>query len=226
MSGTAERTYGLGRLPAVDARDRDHPMQLAAAPTEALPLYHYWYDGAYYGDQGNTPMCVEYGWGHFCTDSPIVDTATGPPWQTGEVYHAAQLVDEFPGEDYEGTSVRAGAKVLQARGLIGEYRWAFDVDTVLRCVLTTSPVVMGTNWYESMFNPDPVTGRVSIGGAMAGGHCWVVNGYNDRTGWARCKNSWSFQWGHRGHFFIHRTDLARLIAEDGEACMAVERPRP
>ena len=32
------------------------------------------------------------------------------------LYHEAQKVDEWPGEDYEGTSVRAGLDILRTRG--------------------------------------------------------------------------------------------------------------
>ena len=32
------------------------------------------------------------------------------------LYHEAQKVDEWPGEDYDGTSVRAGLDILRKRG--------------------------------------------------------------------------------------------------------------
>jgi hypothetical protein len=63
------------------------------------------------------------------------------------LYHEAQKVDEWPGEDYEGTSVRAGLDILRKRGhcevdngitqpeAIGEgikaNRWARSIDDVL-----------------------------------------------------------------------------------------------
>ena len=62
------------------------------------------------------------------------------------LYEEAQKVDEWPGEDYEGTSVRAGLEILRTRGhrrLINDiqgpvrpgdgieaYRWATSVDEV------------------------------------------------------------------------------------------------
>ncbi|MEN3313212.1 MAG: hypothetical protein V7645_2541, partial [Actinomycetota bacterium] len=63
------------------------------------------------------------------------------------LYHEAQRIDEWPGEDYDGTSVRAGLDILRKRGhceidngntkpeAIGEgikaNRWARSVDDVL-----------------------------------------------------------------------------------------------
>jgi hypothetical protein len=63
------------------------------------------------------------------------------------LYHEAQKVDEWPGEDYDGTSVRAGLDILRTRGhcevnqgrvspeAIGEgiarNRWARSVDDIL-----------------------------------------------------------------------------------------------
>ena len=65
-----------------------------------------------------------------------------------------QALDEWPGEDYDGTSVRAFYKWLKVKGFITEYRWAFDCETVINHVLGIGPVQMGTIWDESMSNPD------------------------------------------------------------------------
>lgn len=65
-----------------------------------------------------------------------------------ELYKAAQKVDVWPGESYEGTSVRAGLDVARKRGPcrvrdgvtrapaagegISEYRWTADADDAIR----------------------------------------------------------------------------------------------
>ena len=137
------------------------------------------------------------------------------------IYRQAQLVDEWPGEDYEGTSVRAGAKVLRALGMVSEYRWAWDMETLARYVLTTGTVVMGTNWYEGMDVPN-AEGFVSPRGSIRGGHAWLVLGYNRARGVYRGVNSWGKHWGQAGRFWISEEDLGRLLAESGEACSAIE----
>ena len=131
--------YGLGRLHAEDPRDQQH---LMAAPPSTRTA-RFWWGYKVKLDQGRTPQCVAFSWSHFLTDSPkphpavLLDPAT--------LYHEAQLVDEWPGEGYDGTSVRAGAKALVARSLIyGSYEWAFDLNTVIQQVLEVGPVVMGT----------------------------------------------------------------------------------
>jgi len=136
------------------------------------------------------------------------------------VYRDAQVVDEWPGENYNGTSVRAGAKVLADRGHIGEYRWAWDLETVVRALLDVGPVVVGTNWYSGMFEPNQ--GIIDISGTVAGGHAYLLNGVNRNKGMIRLKNSWGRDWGSRGHAYISFEDMDRLIKEDGEACLALE----
>jgi hypothetical protein len=45
----------------------------------------------------------------------------------------------------------------------------------MKHVLTTGPMVMGTNWYMDMFTPDR-WGYVTPGGDNAGGHSWLIIG--------------------------------------------------
>lgn len=136
-------------------------------------------------------------------------------------YQRAQTMDEWPGEDYDGTSVRAGAKVLQDTGFISEYRWAWDGMEAIRAVLDIGPVVVGTNWYEGMFEPND-RGLVVPSGSIAGGHAYLIDGANLNRGLVRLKNSWSKSWGRGGRAVMTITDFSRLISEDGEACLATE----
>jgi hypothetical protein len=163
---------------------------------------------------------VAYAWSHFIVDSPTTHPAPLIPPQ--QLYDEAQTLDEWPGEGYDGTSVRAGAKALLAHSEVnGEYLWATDLDTVVANVLEVGPVVVGVNWYEQMFTPGSDR-FVRIGGAIAGGHAFKIDGVNTLGRFVRMKNSWGPSWGHGGFARISFEDLARLISEDGEACMAVE----
>jgi len=146
---------GLGRRFAPDHRDLDHPV--SARLKGGSPLeYRYWNANGWWGDQGNTPQCVAYAWTHWLEDGPVIQPGPAPVIQPGTLYHDAQQVDEWPGDNYEGTSVRAGAKVLQARGYITSYSWAFTVDEMVASLLELGPIVVGTNWYDSMFDPDEI----------------------------------------------------------------------
>jgi hypothetical protein len=139
------------------------------------------------------------------------------------IYRQAQLRDEWAGEEplYYGTSVRAAAWWLQKRGYIGTYLWTWDVDTLVNTLLHTGPVVVGTNWYESMDRPS-LLGRVKVEGKLLGGHAYKVDGVNVKKETLRCKNSWGRGWGWLGGFTISFEDMARLMREDGEVCLATE----
>lgn len=216
--------FGLGRLQATDLRDTAHPMLLSApaAAEDITNRWKTWWDGTFWPDQGETSQCVEYAWHNFMSTRPVNSPNKAPFWEYGSVYASAQRdYDEWEGEDYDGTSVRAGAKALQALGLISGYRWAWDLETVVRHALFEGPVVMGTNWYTSMFYPN-TSGIVEVRGSVEGGHAYAITGVNTRTGLARCKQTWGRGWGKLGRFWIKFDDLARLIDEDGEACIATE----
>ncbi len=219
-----KKDFGLGRLPAKDERDRNFLVSARHPLMESERTYRYWWSNGWWGDQGKTSQCVGYGWTHFLEDGEVTHNKVTPPLiNPAELYKQAQEVDEWLGNDYDGTSVRAGAKVLQQLGMISEYHWAYDNETLLHTVLEVAPVVVGTNWYSDMFEPNSL-GKVKIGGALAGGHCYVINGVNKTARFYRCKNSWSRQWGRQGYFFLSFDDMERLISEDGEFCLATEIP--
>jgi hypothetical protein len=114
------------------------------------------------------------------------------------LYHEAQKIDEWPGEAYEGTSVRAGMDILRTVGHarirgrnalapdpaegISENRWATSVDEVRTCL--QSP-------------------------------------YHDRVGAVPILNSWGRDYP-RTVWMPYET-LARLLAEDGEATIITDK---
>lgn len=213
---------GLGRRHAADDRDREFPMALAFAEPAAPPArrVRWWNDTAVWLDQGATSMCVGYSWCHWLADGPVTQRIrVAPKW----VYDRAQALDEWDGTDYDGTTVRAGAKALTERGAIGSYLWAWDADTVVRAILDVGPVVVGTNWYNSMFDP-AASGQLTVdpSSGVAGGHAYLLNGASLDTGRVRVKNSWGRGWGRNGRAWMTIPDLNHLIAEQGEACLAVE----
>ena len=217
--------HGLGRLESVDNRDRNYPMQ-ALLPRRTSRVWRYWYMNGEWWDQGATGTCVGHAWAHFVEDGPVTHKGSQNIVDPMNIYYECTQVDQWPqndnGDVQFGTSVRAGAKVLQTKGILSEYRWAWDIDTLTMCLLEAGPVVVGTNWYSSMFVPDN-HGFIHIGGSVAGGHAYVLNGINLSKGLIRLKNSWG-SWGYqnRGYAFISIKDMERLIGENGEVCIATE----
>jgi hypothetical protein len=212
---------GLGRLPAPDPRDRAHLMR-AFLPTGPLPASKHWAFIRSPLDQGQEGACVGFAWCHFLLAAPISTRQTDATATARALYREAQRVDEWDGEDYEGTSVRAGAKVLQSRRQLASYVWAWDAETVARYVLTQGPVIMGTDWLTGMDQPD-ARGFVHVTGRVRGGHAWALLGYNRTRGIFRLVNSWGAAWGpHKGRAWIAGEDMERLLETGGEACAAVE----
>jgi hypothetical protein len=211
----------LGRGVSKDSKDLNFLI------SDHLPLMvpqitqRYWDDSVWAGDQGNTPQCVGYAWAHWIEDGPVLHAGSHPVVNPTTIYREAQKVDEWPGENYDGTSVRGGAKYLKTAGKISSYLWAFDLTTMINTILTTGPVVVGTNWYYNMFFPDK-NGVIKLSGRLAGGHAYDVNGVDTVKQQFRIKNSWGKSWGKDGHAFISFTDMARLIKESGEVCLATE----
>jgi hypothetical protein len=213
----------LGRLHAPDSRDHLMRVKLAAEPPPApLPPYKFWRPGDIL-DQGDVPACVAYAWTGFelCTPTRSKLASVDTPLS---FYAAAQAIDEWAGTPHDGTSVRAGAKVMASEGRIAEYVFETDITVVKQWILTKGPVVFGTNWYDEMFHTSPL-GYIHIGGAVAGGHAYLVDGFSDRHQAFRCRNSWGPDWGVRGTFWISLGDATRLLMEDGEACATVEIPK-
>lgn len=211
----------LGRKFSKDDRDKNYLIQnlLTATPKAATSVY--WNDNEWWGNQGNTPQCVGYAWAHWIEDGPITHGGVAPIVNPTTIYKEAQKVDEWIGENYNGTSVRGAAKYLKSQNKISAYYWAFDLNTLINAVLTLGPVVVGTNWYYNMFYPDK-NGLIKVSGYLAGGHAYVINGVDTVKKQFRIKNSWGKTWGQQGHAYISFNDMSRLIREQGEICLATE----
>lgn len=224
----------LGRIHQPDERDHQYLMHRhLAAPATPLPIKRSWQIGAKSLDQGNTSACVGHGWKNFLRCAPMQTEAGPSQW---DIYRYAVAHDQFKTNDNEanlpdgdrkmkgGTTVRAGAAALVAQGRLASYLWAFDARTIIEWLLTKGPVVMGTNWYESMFEPDDKgIAHISPGSSPAGGHCYLLRGADQEHAIVRAENSWGDDWGVNGGFFLTFRDLERLTYDGGECCTAVEQ---
>lgn len=215
----------LGRIIKVDERDKQ--FLISSLLPQELPgiTYKYWYPSGWWGDQGYNPHCVAFSWVHWLAAGPITQKNKRKggvaPFDTTYLYNEAQKVDQWVGEDYDGTSVRAGAKVLKTAGFIGGYNWAWDVNTTVNALLTLGPVVVGTWWLRNMFYPNEF-GIISASGDKLGGHAYLLDGVNVEKKLIRIKNSWGREWGKNGFAYISFDDMDKLIRDSGEVCLATE----
>jgi hypothetical protein len=186
----------LGRIHLPDPRDHDYLLPRQVAP---ITLRKKFYPTGRVLDQGNSPQCVAYATTQFLRTGPVFNQVKDldPTW----LYHECQLNDEWTGESYDGTSVRAAMKVLKREGYLSEYRWAFDINTVVQHLLTKGPMVLGTDWYLNMFNLNE-NGFIVPEGPIVGGHAYLAMGvnldyvcYDGSLGAIRMVNSWGPSWG-------------------------------
>lgn len=239
--------HGLGRRQSTDVRDHrflmERPVELPAIIKKSWSM-----GKGQPWDQGNSSMCVSFSTNGYLVASPIRNKipqknqllagavqANLSDWLK-TFYKEAQRNDEWPGENYDGTSVRGAFKVLQNLGFISEYRWAFDINTIINQILLFSPVVVGTDWTESMFDTIKMGKyknfiQVSPDGKydVSGGHAYLLIGVDrqrkcpDNTlGAFRILNSWGKSWGDSGRAWISIVDFGILLNHQGEAAIAVE----
>ncbi len=223
--------------PRLDWAPRHDPRSRGYGVAEVLPpiraVKRCWKPGVAL-DQGHEGACVGFAWAGELAASPqraaLVDNLFAR-----RIYAEARRVDEWEGEDYEGTSVLAGAKVLRSWGWIGEYRWGFSVEDLRDAILTLGPAVIGIPWLSGMYAPRP-SGLLDVSGSQVGGHALLVTGYHSGMrvkgeGWAdrhevfTLRQSWGEDYGKGGNVLIRAADLAELLADDAEICIPLHRNR-
>ncbi len=233
---TENRT--LDRIVEFDERSRNYPIRAVIETSvfrDRLWACNTW------NDQGQEGACVGFGWSHELSSEPAVVPTTYTI--AYNLYKRAQQLDQWAGENYEGTSVLAGAKavseLVNASGqkYISEYRWAFGLADVLLALAHQGPVVLGLNWYRDMFNVD-VNGFIRATGTLMGGHCLlavgveIISNVADPTtlaeidldaSYVTLHNSWGRDWGNDGKCKITVRDLQKLLNESGDACVPMVR---
>lgn len=201
-----------------DEKSRQYPVRKLI--TAAKPRSYTW-GCSLWLDQGVEGACTGFSVAHEAAAKPV--TVQGISYSTAmAIYRRAREIDEWPGEDYDGSSVLAAIKAGKERGWFTEYRWAFGIDDLRMAIGHKGPAVLGINWYEGMHDTD-ADGFIRPTGALSGGHAILCNGYNARSDVFRLHNSWGKGWGIRGECFIAGSDLARLLKEQGEACIPIVR---
>lgn len=226
------RDRKLDWVPQFDPRSRDYGIRGVVRRGVTVPRPVMWQEGVVL-DQGSEGACVGFAWmGEALAEpampepQPMVAAANK---KAISYYKMAKKLDAFPGEDYSGTSVLAGAKVMKREGWIDGYRWCFSIEEVRDALINAGPVVIGIPWYDSMYETDR-NGLVRIDGRLVGGHAILLTGYSPNKVIAgrtmevyRWRNSWGEGYGQGGSGYIDHRDLAMLLEQGGEACVPMGR---
>ena len=167
-------------------------------------------------DQGSEGSCVGHGVAHELIARPVECKGVDHE-RAVDIYNLAKTLDPWRGEDYEGTSVDAGAKAAQKMGWIESYYWATTLDELIIGIGYAGPAVIGVTWFEGMFDTDS-KGFIYRKGQKRGGHCVCLNGVNLKCRYFKGVNSWGHKWGHKGTFRISFDDMEKLLLDEGVAC--------
>jgi hypothetical protein len=207
----------LDRRVEFDSKSRQFPIRQLLP---AKPLRSYTWTCDTYLDQGQEGACIGHAWAHEIAARPNVHKVDSQ--LAHDLYRRARQLDQWPGENYSGSSVLAGAKATQEAGYLTEYRWGFGIDDLLATLAYHGPVVLGINWMTGMWDVDD-RGYIHATGSITGGHAILAKGINVKTESVILHNSWGRSWSVGGCAHISFTDLDRLLYDDGEACVPVIR---
>lgn len=172
-------------------------------------------------DQGEEGACTGF-------SEETVQALTPYPQQTSNslaqrVYEEARRQDEWPGEDYEGSSVTGAMRAAKVLGRVSEYRWARSLSEARHGASYHGAGAFGTWWYEGMWETDK-NGFIKPIGEKVGGHAIAYAGfqpYEDRVRY-RLENTWGEDWGDNGGCWLEEFDFLQLLNDDGELAFPVK----
>lgn len=170
-------------------------------------------------DQGREGACTGFATAHDLNAAPDV-TEDVSIVLARRIYGRAKQIDEWPGEDYDGSSVLAAMKAATEFGYYTEYRWAFGEDDLALALSHAGPAIAGIPWMTDMGQPD-ADGYLHATGNVEGGHAILVKGIDVERDAYLLHNSWGESWGDNGDAWISREDMRKLLADNGEAAIPI-----
>jgi hypothetical protein len=197
----------LDRLESFDARSKMFMVRRKVKGQEPIPKL---WDCKIVLDQKNEGSCVGHGCAHRLIAAPVEMLWVDHNYAV-KIYKRAQFLDDFPGEDYEGTSVLGGLKMMREAGLCTGWTWAFSTLDAQLGISYQGPGVAGLNWKTGMFDTDS-EGYIHATGYTEGGHCVAVIGFDLPKQAFIILNSWGPQWGRNGRAFLSCDDYEKLLS--------------
>lgn len=215
-------SFGLGRHVEHDERSRG--FSFMATPKK--PATVLWDHVVPVLDQGNLGSCTGNALAQWLNVTSNRAKRPGKPVldEKGAVqlYSVATQVDGIPGHyppEDTGSSGLAVCKAGKRLGFLTSYRHAFSFSS-FQSAMQSSPVIVGSAWHEGMFTPD-ANGFLSLTGAVAGGHEYLVLGMDTVNQHVTILNSWSDSWGQHGRAHIRFDDFRALLADQGDVTVPI-----
>lgn len=132
--------------------------------------------------------------------------------------------DAYPGQyppTDTGSDALGAMKAAELLALAIQYQHAFSYTAAVSAV-QSGPLLWGTEWLNSMFDPDSKGYLVvDTSSGVAGGHELILSGYDPETDDWDIDNSWNESWGLDGSAKITGAKLKYLLSQDGDATLPV-----
>ena len=245
---TSLGTRKLDILPDMpDIRDRAYTPHLRALQPAIYPRIAF-----SIRDQGADSSCTGFSLAHVIDFLRFRESGPDQPQRASArmLYEMAKRNDEWTGSAYEGSSVRGAIKGFFRNGVCSEAtapdqpgtkEWSLTYDmakearqTRLGAYLRVQPDLsdyhaalneVGVIYASAQIHSNwdtPESGRIQPGGKPAGGHAFVIVGYDDKGFWVL--NSWGPTWGQGGIAHWHYTDWATSVMDAWVLQLGVRAP--
>lgn len=220
----SDTPYPLGRNIVHDSRSLAFMVE---APKRVTPVSRTWTRYTPILDQGNLGSCTGNAITGLCGTAPFYGSLYAlrkaglllDESLAVALYERATVIDPFSGSyppDDTGSDGLSVTKAAIERGLLSKTYLHINSLAAAYTAIAKSPFIVGSYWYDDMFNPDS-SGVVKIGGAVAGGHEYECLGYSTSSKRWKFANSWGPGWGRSGYFYMSNDTLAQLLSEQGDA---------
>jgi hypothetical protein len=205
----------LGRLVNHDPKSRFYQARMVSSVQRSVLWGHH----APVLDQGELGSCTGNALAQCLnTDSFHRSGAWLTEVDAVRLYSLATKLDDAPGSYPPNDTGSSGLGVCKAGkklGYLSGYRHTFSF-AQFTAALQVSPMIVGTDWTDSMTTPD-ANHFVHPDGPVAGGHEYLALGVDYSKKSLTFLNSWGSGWADHGRFHMTFDAFAALLQKDGDA---------
>lgn len=231
--GFTTKDKRLNRLPEKDEASREFPVTrlLRTMGAPRVPKSKMWSLNLWL-DQGEEGACTGFSRAHNMASTPRALKGVTEAL-AHQIYQRAKVLDDYSGEDYEGSSVIGAVKAAVEMEYVVEYHWGFTLEEFLLGMTYAGPATIGCNWYPDMRDPDMRGYIHPTGGPPDGGHAILILGqqlipgvgtpYDLDQSYVIWHNSWGKTWGLQGRAKMTLREFDKLRLEDSEVCFSTDR---